>query len=120
MSPIPGPPKAPQVSAQQAPPMSVFAGGGQDAGAPPPDMNAPVGMETADAMMNEVAAKLMEVAKIIATDSPQLMPILKKMAEAGSMLTNEIKTALSSAQGGGQTPPLDQGTGPEGGGMTMQ
>lgn len=114
--PAQGPPTAPPVRDQQMPPMSVFAGG--PAPGVSPALDQPTGMNFAETEMAAIAEKLVNVAKVLESDSPQLMPILKKMVEAGSMLMNELQVAKDAAMGGSGQPPLDQGAAPEGGEMT--
>ncbi len=100
--PVPGaqgPPVAPDVTAQQMPPMSAFAGqGGQTAPQNPQS-------DFLVAKLNEVAASLTDVAKIVSQTNPELMPIVQKMAQAGAMLMNEVQSGQggqSLAPGGGQ------------------
>lgn len=95
--PVPGqsgPPVSPDVASQQMPPMAAFAGQGQ--GQAPTQANPQ--SDFLLAKLNEVAASLTDVAKIVSQTNPELMPIVQKMAQAGAMLMSEVQS-----QGGGQS-----------------
>ena len=89
-----GPPTSPDVMAQQMPPMSAYgpqgeqmlngAAGGDQSGADPTAF--------AKKELDDIAAKLMNVAKVLSQTKKELMPLVQKMAEAGSMLSNELQT----------------------------
>ena len=89
------PPVAPDVAAQQMPSMGQFAGQlGQQGGDP--------AMEFLIGEMNKIAASLTEVAKVISERKPALMPIIQKMAQAGSMIMSDVKAGQQSPTGGGE------------------
>lgn len=95
------PPVAPDVAAQQMPSMGQFAGqlgGGQQGGDP--------SMDFLISKMNEIAASLTDVAKVISQRKPALMPIIQKMAQAGSMIMSEVQAGQSAP--GGQDASLAQ------------
>lgn len=92
------PPTSPDVAAQQSP-VSQFLQGYQPQGeqAQAPGANAAA---LAAQKLNQVAADLKEVAKVLVTSKPNLMPLLQRMLSAGSMLMNELQTSLPQAQAG--------------------
>jgi len=67
-------------------------------------------MALAEQKLNQVASDLKEVAKLLVTSKPNLMPILQKMAQAGSMLMSEIQ---AGKPGGQQGQPGAQRSAPE-------
>jgi hypothetical protein len=100
------PPVDPNVAAQQMPSMGQFAGqmGGQQGGDP--------AMDFLVSKMNEIAASLTDVAKVISQRKPALMPIIQKMAQAGSMIMSEVQSgqqqggadsSLAQPQAGGES-----------------
>ena len=89
-----GPPTSPDVMAQQMPPMSAYGlqgeqmlSGAAGEGQPSADPTAFAKKE-----LDDIAAKLMNVAKVLSQTKKELMPLVQKMAEAGSMLSNELQT----------------------------
>jgi hypothetical protein len=108
MGPVPQsstPPPSPDVMSQQVPPMGQFgAAGGQmlSGAAPQPDPK-----EFAMSELNEIKGRLMNVAKVLSQTNPELMPIVGKMAEAGSALENGL-TVQPSPGGQPDTPPQSQ------------
>lgn len=111
MGPVSGvPPVSPDVMAQQMPPMAAYAdqgrgmiGGGGSAEAADP-------MKFVQTLLDEIASNLMKIAQIIGQSRKELMPIVQKMAEAGSMLTNEIQSKGPQQQTA-QVPPQAEGPG---------
>lgn len=112
-TPYPGditgmPPPSMDIQAQQAPlpDMAQFAGQGQ--GGP----NASI--QFATSKMNEIAAGLGQVARVIQLVKPELMPLIEKIAMAGSMIVNELTANQNQmAQGQDQSMAQPQATGPE-------
>lgn len=104
------PPVSPDVMAQQMPPMAAYAdqgrnmigGGGSPEGADP--------MKYVQTLLDEMAATLMKIAQIVGQSKKELMPIVQKMAEAGSMLQNEIQDKGPQQQTA-QVPPQAEGPG---------
>ena len=95
--PISAPPTAPSVAAQQGGPMSQFLAAqqqGNPQGAPP--------LALVQQKLNESAAALKDVARVLIMSKPALMPILQKMIQAGSMLMDAVNQEL---QGGQAAPP---------------
>lgn len=97
MVPLSSPPPPPDVVAQQNPGMvSQFVQGYQP------------GMEAAPSAprdlirqrMMGIAEGLRDVARVIATTDPSLMPILKRMVEAGSMLMNSLDQSEQETRSG--------------------
>ena len=89
----------------QVHPMGQFgAAGGQmlSGAAPQPDPK-----EFAMSELNEIKGRLMNVAKVLSQTNPELMPIVGKMAEAGSALENGL-TVQPSPGGQPDTPPQSQ------------
>lgn len=89
-----GPPISPDVLMQQMPPMQAYSQ--QGAQMMTPDQNGvPGGDQTAFAKseLDKIAASLMNVAKVLGETRKELLPLVQKMAEAGSMLSNELQTA---------------------------
>lgn len=116
MGPVAGtPPVSPDVMAQQMPPMAAYAdqargmvgGGGAAAESQDP-------MKFVQTLLDDIASNLMKVAQVVGQSKKELMPIVQKMAEAGSMLSNEIQTQMPQQQTA-QTPP--QAEGPSGMGL---
>jgi len=115
MGPVSGvPPVSPDVMAQQMPPMAAYAdqgrgmiGGGGSAESADP-------MKYVQTLLDEIASSLMKVAQVVGQSKKELMPIVQKMAEAGSMLQNEIQ-AKGPQQQTAQVPP--QAEGPSGMGL---
>jgi hypothetical protein len=90
---------------QQMPPMDQFgAAGGQmlSGAAPQPDPK-----QFALSELNEIKGRLLNVVKVLSQTNPELMPILQKMAEAGSALENEL-TVQPNPSGQPDTPPQSQ------------
>lgn len=106
--PASGPPLSPDVMAQQMPPMAAFADQGQQmmGGGAPADPMAADPTAFAKSELDKIAASLMNVAKVLSQSRKELMPLVQKMAEAGSMLTNELQTNNADAAG---APPQDGG-----------
>jgi len=90
------PPTAPDVAEQQGPLAQYVQN--QDASAADvqqaPKQNASALVER---KMNEVAGGLKEVATLLVSNFPDLMPILEKMLQAGSMIMNQIQTNQKQA-----------------------
>lgn len=111
MGPVAGvPPVSPDVMAQQMPPMAAYAdqargmiGGGASAESQDP-------MKYVQTLLDEIASSLMKVAQVVGQSKKELMPIVQKMAEAGSMLSNEIQSKAPQQQTA-QTPPQAEGPG---------
>jgi hypothetical protein len=113
------PPLPPDVTAQQAPPIGQFAQGqqGGPAATPDPSMGDGASMGFVGDQMNQIAQLLTKVVKVVEVARPELMPILQRMAQMGSMLMNEIQSS-KSPQGTGSSlaPPQAQMAQGEGGG----
>jgi hypothetical protein len=109
------PPPPPEVTQQQNPnQVSQFVSGYQQPGAEQPPA-AP--KELVKQKMQQVAEGLRDVARVLATTDPSLMPILKRMVEAGSMLMQQIEQN-QQGQNTGQssvprTPPEQAGGTPQ-------
>lgn len=66
--------------------------------------------------LNSIASDLKEVAKLLVNTKPNLMPVLQKMLQAGSMLMSEIQSAQKGQQQGQPGPQAQrQQMPPEGG-----
>ena len=91
--PASGPPTSPDVLRQQLPPMAQYAQQGQEllGGASANGQPSAEPSEYAKSELDKIAASLMNVAKVIGQTKPELMPLVQKMAEAGSMLSNELQ-----------------------------
>lgn len=92
------PPTAPEVSEQQGP-IAQFVQNRES----PQDQQAPGpgnAMALVSQKLNQVASSLKEVAKILVTNKPTLMPVLEKMLQAGSMLMNEVQSGMPQSQTG--------------------
>lgn len=117
--PVYAPPTAPAVASQQAGPMAQFMSqqqGGPGGGAGQPGVDAP--MQMVEQVLNDIALKLRDVARILIMSKPMLMPVLQKMIQSGSMLMDEIQKANSGQdqQGtGGSSEAAQAGGGPDGG-----
>ncbi len=108
MGPIPqssAPPPSPDVMRQQLPPMSQFGGAGSQMLSGQPAQPDP--KQFAMSELNEIKGRLMNVVKVLSQTNPELMPIIQKMAEAGSALENEL-TAQVSPVGGAEAPPQSE------------
>lgn len=57
-------------------------------------------MALVEQKLNSIAADLKEVAKILVSSKPNLMPVLQKMVEAGKMLMSEVQSSKPQAQQG--------------------
>ena len=89
---------------------------GQGGGAGQPAVDAP--MQMVEQVLNDIALKLRDVARILIMSKPMLMPVLQKMIQSGSMLMDEIQKVNSGQdqQGvGGSTEAAQAGGGPDGG-----
>lgn len=109
-----GPPVSPDVMAQQMPPMSGYGAQGQQmlSGAQGSDQSSADPNKFAMDQLNDIAAKLMNVAKVLGQTRKELMPLVQKMAEAGSMLTNELQANNpQQAQASPDNPPQAQSPG---------
>ena len=109
------PPVPPQVAAQQGPPLRQFAqsAGGQGGAAPQQDSNA-----LASQLLDGIAKQLSQLAQILQSTKPELIPILKQGVQAFAMIGNKLKAGDQGApQGGTQgtqqdgAPPDSQGGG---------
>lgn len=104
------PPVSPDVMVQQMPPMAAYAdqgrgmigGGGAGESADP--------MKFVQSLLDEIAERLMKIAQVVGQSKKELMPIVQKMAEAGSMLMNEIQPKGQEQQTA-QVPPQAEGPG---------
>jgi len=110
-----GPPISPDVMAQQMPPMSAYGPqADQLLGNKPQDATGAHPDDFIKSQMDDIAAKLMTVAKVIGQTHKELMPIVQKMAEAGSMLMNEINSQNQPVQGQEAPQGQAQASGPSG------
>lgn len=80
--------------AQQMPPMQAYGPQGEAMlnGAAGADQSAADPTVFAKQELDDIAQKLMNVAKVLSQTKKELMPLVQKMAEAGSMLSNELQT----------------------------
>ena len=106
--PVTAPPTAPEVSQQQGP-ISRFIQqqdptGGQGQGQDAANFSA---MGLVEQRLNQVALLMRDVAKVLVTAKPELMPVWEKMMQAGTMLLGEVQKA-----GGGQQQGPPQGAPP--------
>jgi hypothetical protein len=85
---------SPDVLMQSMPPMQAYSDQGAQmiAGAPEGSGGADPSA-FAKSELDKIAASLMNVAKVVSQSRKELMPLVQKMAEAGSMLSNELQTA---------------------------
>lgn len=111
------PPASPEVTDQQGP-VARFVEGYQGGGGQPGG-----GAQDATALlernMNEVAAKLKEVAQTLSQFKPNLLPVLERMIQAGSFLMNQLQSAKPGMQAGKASversqpePPMAEGGSP--------
>ena len=109
------PPTSPDVAEQQSPTAQFAQGYQPQVG----EGGANSAMELAAQNLNQVASLLKDVAKVLVTSKPNLMPILQRMVQAGSMLMNEVQSNKPGSQVGQagvqRQPPETAGAGPEGG-----
>lgn len=111
-----GIPLPPDVAGQM-PNMGQFAGQAQQSFAPPGPAADPMSQDPgsfATDGLNQIADLLGKVAQVLLQTRPELAPIIQKMAEAGSMLQQEL-TAASPQATGTETP--TQPSGPQDVGM---
>jgi hypothetical protein len=108
------PPLPPDVTAQQQPPIARYAqaqqtGNSGPASTPDPSHGDGANMGFVNDCMGQIAQLLTKVVKVVEVARPELMPILQRMAQMGSMLTNEIQSS-KSPQGTGSSlaPPQAQ------------
>lgn len=105
-----GPPVSPDVMAQQMPSPAAYAqqgqamlnGGQSDSGQANPD-------QFVMSELNDIATKLGNVAKVLSQTHKELIPIIQKMATAGSMLQNELQA--NNPPQSAETPPQADGQG---------
>lgn len=105
---------SPDIQSQQLPPMSSYGAQGQSmlAGAQGADQSGADPNKFAMDQLNQIAALLSTVAKTLGQGRKELMPLVQKMAEAGSMLTNELQSNNpAQAQPSPDNPPQAQGPG---------
>lgn len=108
-----GPPVSPDVMQQQMPPMSAYSEqGAQMMANKPEDAMSADPTAFAKSELDKIAASLMNVAKVLSQTKKELMPLVQKMAEAGSMLSSELTTnnpdAPQEAAGSPAGPPQAQ------------
>ncbi len=112
------PPVPPQVAAQQGPPpIRQFAQGAT--GAAPAGANGqgqdPSAMMSG--LVNEIGQKMTQLAQVMGTTKPELIPILKQAVQALVMVAGKLKTQGPGGPPGqppGGPPGGDQGAGGEG------
>lgn len=92
------PPTAPEVTEQQGPTAEFVQNRQSPQGEQAPGPANAAGL--IEQKLNQVAAMLKEVAKMLVTNKPDLMPILEKMLQAGSMLMNELQQSMPKNQAG--------------------
>lgn len=104
----PGIPLPPDVQGQM-PPMGQFAGQAQQAFQPgmPQDPTGADPGSFASSALSEIADKLGKVAQVILQIRPDLAPMIQKMAEAGSMLQEQL--TAQPEQGATQAPTQPEG-----------
>ena len=117
------PPLPPDVTGQQQPPIARYAQsqaqqvGAGPASTPDPSHGDGANMGFVGDCMNQVAGLLTKVVKVVEVARPELMPILQRMAQMGSMLMNEIQSSKSpQGTGASLAPPQAQMGQGEGGG----
>lgn len=103
-----GPPVSPDVMAQQMPSPSMYAQKGQAMLSGNPDGQADPNQFVLSEL-NDIAAKLGNVAKVLSQTHKELMPLVAKIAESGSMLANELQA--NNPQQTAQQPPQPEGQG---------
>jgi hypothetical protein len=91
---------------QQMPPMAAYSDqAAQMLANKPSDAMSADPSAFAKKELDDIAAKLMNVAKVLSQTKKELMPLVQKMAEAGSMLSNELQSAaVPPAPAGGPAP----------------
>lgn len=90
MAPLTGPPPSPDIAAQQSPgQLSQYLSGYQPGGGQPQQPTGPG--DLIRQKMSDVAMGLRDVAQVTATMAPALMPLIKRMVEAGSMFMNQLE-----------------------------
>jgi hypothetical protein len=90
------------------PNMGQFAGQAQQQFAGPGPAADPMGGDPstfAAAALNEIADKLGKMAQVILQVRPELAPLVQKMAEAGSMLQQQLTAAPQETGAGTPTQP---------------
>jgi hypothetical protein len=96
------PPLPPDVTAQQqgTTPLQQYADmQDQNAGGAP---NPPSGIDMIEGLMNEVADKLSQIAKVAQMVNPQLVEYIKKMAQVGGAAMQDIQASKQKQVQGGQ------------------
>jgi hypothetical protein len=113
MGMTPAPPLPPDVNRQMAgSPADGFVDGAMQADSQPSGMADP--SKIAEGLLQEIVERLAKVAQIYQEEQPQVIPIIKKMAEMGSRLVNIVnssKKGRGTASGGNG---LGPGQAPEG------
>jgi hypothetical protein len=97
------PPMSPGVQAQQAPDMSQYAsglGGGQGAPGASGQSQDPSG-DFLKQQMQQLATVLDQVVQVASQSKPSIMPLLRKIAEAGQMIMSELQNSGSPGAGPG-------------------
>jgi hypothetical protein len=102
------PPVPPSVVAQQQPQQSPVAN--FVAGAQPLNYDA---IQLLKTKMDGLADQLSDVAKISAVEMPQIMPVLKKVAQGLSLIATEVESKMSQGQSPNQAPSQLQQQEPE-------
>ena len=109
------PPMSPAITAQQIPPtpapgspMAAFAqnmAGQQD----PQAMQAFSSTEYIGTQLDQIATVLSQVANVLSQSRPDLIPLVQKMAQIGSVLTSAVAGGQGSLATGGPEPGVDAG-----------
>ena len=107
-------PPVPQVAAQQQgpPPLRQFAQGG--AGAPPSGDAGQNPDALAASLIDGIGKQMTQLAQVIGTTRPELIPILKQAVQALVMVSSKVKVAEGAPQGGNEGTAGD--TAPDAGG----
>lgn len=109
------PPVPPEVSGQQQGASAQYLQSNQQL----PGGSASSAMALAEQKLNQVASDLRDVAKILVTSKPAVIPIMQKALSALSMVMNEVQSGKGQGpQPGGQAAvqrqaPESQGQAPE-------
>lgn len=102
------PPLPPDVTGQQGAPVAQFirGQGQQQPGQPETAQPAQAGnMQFVGARMQAIAQELTQVVKVLEVERPELLPIVQRMAQMGSMLMNEVQSSMSPQGTGGSLAP---------------
>jgi hypothetical protein len=110
------PPVPPQVAAQQGPPLRQFAQGAAQGDPGAGQQQDPSAL--ASQLIDGIGKQMTQLAQVLSTTKPELIPVLKQAVQALSMVQGKVKAQQGGApQGGNQgtqqdgAPPDSQGGG---------